>query len=166
MTKRKRTLGGVAATALALGVALPGLASAKNLSNECALVGSVYTTAPASALKVSFVRLDLETGTVIEEIEPSNMSLIKKFGGYEYEAYIPNDGDLAGELSEWAMRVDSRDAASSVFIEGFEQYVPAAWYEVLGAKTIAQFAGGNVGGRVELVAITKIDKAKGKKLFK
>lgn len=159
----------IAAVLLAVGV--PSVASAApkdDLGNACLLAGEVYTKAKLTDLRVTFVLMDVATGEVVWDVDPDLMGAKAIKGGYEVSAFIPSDPDLEGKVFEWAMRVDARNVGSPVYVEWLEQIVSESWAQILGDKTVAVFPGGDISGRVELVAITKTSKAKGKlkKLFK
>lgn len=152
--------------ALIVAVGLPSLAAAKSkddLGNACLLAGEVYTKTKLSNLRVTFVLVDIASGEVVWDIDPEMINAKAIKGGWELSAFVPNDPDMEGKVFEWAMRVDARDAGTPVYVDWFEQVVSESWAEVLGSKTVSVFPGGDISGRVELVAITKSDKANAKK---
>lgn len=159
-----------AAAALVVAVGAPSLAVAKDSSDKgdnkledaCLLVGEVYTKAPLEELKTTFVLLDVQSGEVVWDVDSDLLSSKPMKGGYEVSAFIPSDPDMQGQVFEWALRVDAREASSPVYIDWFEQVVTEKWAAILGEKTIAAYPGGDIAGRVELVAITKSKTNKGK----
>jgi hypothetical protein len=170
----RKTTGLTAAAALVLGVTLVGAAAeakagdkAPKYDTACLLAGDIYTSAPAESLIVTFVLQDATTGEVVYEVEQSAVEIteLKGKGGYEYVAFLANDPDLTGDNYEWSLRVDARAADAPVYIDWFEQVVSKKWEKLLGDKLISLFPGGDIAGRVELVAITKSD-SKIKKLKK
>lgn len=150
--------------AMVLAVGAPSLAAANSkddLGNACLLAGEVYTKAKISDLRVTFVLVDMATSEVVWDVDPELMYTKSVKGGYEISAFIPSDPDMEGQVFEWALRVDARDAGSPVYVDWFEQVVSDAWSQILGDSTIAVYPGGDISGRVELVAITKSGKAGG-----
>lgn len=159
----RSTMGLLAIAALVAGATVVGGGDAYAKSDkESVLAGQVFTDASVEDLRVTFVLTDTDSGEVVWDIDTAGMTVFKNGEGYEFYGYIPDDPAIEGSTYEWAMRVDARDASGPVYISWFEQVVSEKWEAILGDKGVSLFPGGDISGRVELVAITKDEVKLGK----